>query len=187
MLNPELFECLLSMKSEGLIRYIGVNTHYRDDLNEIAKHPEIFDMVLTDCNLLQLDRFEDIEKMTQAGIGVAVGTVLAQGHLVNRKVGSFMNGSFFWYLARTLIKPTTKDFSRHSSAMRKVLRTIPEMSGAQAAFAFLLENPNISSCLFGTTSTRNLREVIEASGKQLTPESKQRIRAAYAQMKSLSR
>jgi len=187
MLNDELFDCLLSLKAKGLIRSIGVNTHFRDDLVELIKYPQIFDMVLIDCNLLQLDRFEIIGKLKAAGIGVVVGTVLAQGHLVSKKVGSFKNGSFFWYLARTLIKPTTKEFSRSSARMRDVLSSLKEMSAAQAAFSYLLDNQDISSCLFGTTNPANLMEVIEASDKKLLPESRKRIEEAYAMSQSLSR
>lgn len=187
MLNDELFNCLLSLKKKGLIRSIGVNTHFRGDLVEIMRYPEIFDMVLIDCNLLQLDRFEIIEKLKAAGIGVVVGTALAQGHLVSKKIGSLKNGSFFWYLARTLIKPTTKEFSRSSSRMRDVLSSLKEMSAAQAAFSYLLDNPNISSCLFGTTNPENLKEVIAASERILLPESKKRIEEAYAMSQSLSR
>lgn len=187
LLNDELFDCLLSLKRRGLIRCIGVNTHFRNDLLEIIKYPEIFDMVLIDCNLLQLDRFEIIDKLNVAGIGVVVGTVLAQGHLVRRKIGSISNGSFFWYLARTLIKPTTKDFHRSSQPMREVLSSIEEMTPAQSAFAYLLENSNIASCLFGTTSGKNLLEVTSASGKRLSEHSKHEIQAAYAKLTSLSR
>jgi aryl-alcohol dehydrogenase-like predicted oxidoreductase len=187
MLNEDLFRCLLSLKEKGLIRHIGINTHFESDLLEIIKYPHIFDMVLIDCNLLSLDRFDIIEKLRLAGIGVVVGTVLAQGHLVSRKIGSIRNGSFFWYLARTLIKPTTKDFARTSSGMRKVLASIKEMSAAQAAFAYLLENKHISSCLFGTTNPRNLKEIVAVSGKSLTEDSKQKIEYAYSKIGSLSR
>jgi aryl-alcohol dehydrogenase-like predicted oxidoreductase len=187
VLNQALFDCLLSLKDRGLIRSIGVNTHFRRDLVEIIKHPDVFDMVLIDCNLLQLDRYEIIQKLADAGLGVVVGTVLAQGHLVSRKIGSIHNGSFFWYLLRTLIKPTTKDFSRTSAGMRKVLSKITEMSASQAAFAYLLQNPNISSCLFGTTNLDNLREVVAASGKRLSEPSQKAIEQAYSRIKSLSR
>jgi aryl-alcohol dehydrogenase-like predicted oxidoreductase len=187
MLNQAMFDCLLSLKERGLIRSIGVNTHFRNDLLQIMKHPDVFDMVLIDCNVLQLDRFEIIEKLVQAGIGVVVGTVLAQGHLVRRKIGSVRNGSYFWYLARTLIKPTTKDFAKSSDDMRKVLGSMKEMSAAQAAFAYLLQNPNISCCLFGTTKAANLEEIIAASGKQLSEDSRRAIERAYSMNRSLSR
>lgn len=187
MLNDELFACLRSLKERGLIRHIGVNTHFKSDLLEIMRFPDVFDMVLIDCNLLQLDRFEIIESLQKAGIGVVVGTVLAQGHLAGRKVGSIMNGSFFWYLARTLIKPTTKEFAKASAEMRKVLASIDEMSPAEAAFAYLLENKNISSCLFGTTNQRNLEQIIAVSGKRLSEDSKRKIATAFSTMTSLSR
>jgi len=187
MLNQELFDCLMSLKKRGLIRLIGVNTHFREDLVKIIEHNHIFDMVLIDCNVLQLDRFEIIQKLSDAGIGVVVGTVLAQGHLVSRKIGSFANGSFFWYLARTVIKPTTKDFFRSSSEMRSTLASIKEMSPAQAAFAYLLDNANISSCLFGTTNQHNLADVLAASGKRLSEDSRKKIEASYSKIKSLSR
>ncbi len=187
MLNKELFDCLLSLKKRGLIRYVGVNTHFRDDLLKIIENNNIFDMVLIDCNLLQLDRFEIIQSLSEAGIGVVVGTVLAQGHLISKKIGSIRSGSFFWYLARTLIKPTTKEFAKSSSDMRKILRSIKEMSPAQAAFSYLLENNNIASCLFGTTNLKNLNEIISASGKKLAVNSKQRIEESYNKIESLSR
>jgi aryl-alcohol dehydrogenase-like predicted oxidoreductase len=71
--------------------------------------------------------------------------------------------------------------------MRKVLRSIEEMSAAQAAFSYLLENPNIASCLFGTTDVSNLREVIAASDKRLTERSRQEIEREYSRFRSLSR
>jgi aryl-alcohol dehydrogenase-like predicted oxidoreductase len=186
-MGDDIFNCLLSLRQEGLVRYVGINTHFRDDLLTIIKYPDVFDMVLIDCNVLQLDRYEIIQKLRQGGIGVVVGTVLAQGHLVSRKIGSIRNGSFFWYLARTLIKPTTREFARSSTAMREALSSITEMTAAQAAFAYLLENQDIASCLFGTTNMANLLEVISAPEKKLTPQSKSIIWDTYERNKSLSR
>lgn len=184
----ELFDCLLSLKERGLVKHIGINTHFHDEFLEVLKYPEIFEMVLLDCNVLQLDRYEDIARLSAAGMGVAVGTVLGQGHLIRKaKIGSFRDGSFFWYFLRTMIKPTTRAFQQNARRMREVLTSIPEMTAAQAAFAYLLENPDISSCMFGTTSIRNLEEVAAASGRKLTEESRRRIADAYAAGPTLSR
>jgi aryl-alcohol dehydrogenase-like predicted oxidoreductase len=185
--NDELFDRLLSLKKRGLIRAIGVNTHFHDEMLMVAERPDVFDMVLIDCNLLQLDRYAVIQTLTDKGIGVVVGTVLAQGHLIRRKIGSIRNGSFFWYLARSIIKPTTRDFQKQGGGMRKVLAGITEMSPSQAAFAHLLSNPNICSCVLGTTSVGNLMEVVATSGKSLTQESQMKINRAFASAKSLSR
>jgi aryl-alcohol dehydrogenase-like predicted oxidoreductase len=173
--SDQLARCLQELKRKGLVRCVGVNTHFKDDLIFVSSLPDVFDMVLTDCNVLQLERYEIIEVLTKKGIGVVVGTVLAQGHLVKRKVGSIHDGSFFWYLARTILKPTTRDFSKYSKPMRKVLSSIPEMSAAQAAFSYILENTNISSCIFGTTNLKNLYEVAESPNKKLTDQSKKKI------------
>lgn len=184
----ELFDCLRSLKERGLVRHVGINTHFHEEFIEVLKYPDIFEMVLLDCNVLQLDRYEDIARLQQLDMGVAVGCVMGQGHLVRKvKIGSFRDGSFFWYLLRTVIKPTTRAFRNNASRMREVLTSIPEMTAAQAAFAYLLENPHIASCMFGTTNVKNLQEVVEASGQSLSEESRRRIRAAYEAGPSLSR
>lgn len=183
----ELFDKLLSLRDRGLIRYIGINTHFESEMRMVLDHADIFDMILIDCNLLQLDRYSIIEEMAQQGIGVAIGTVLAQGHLVSKKIGAIRNGSFFWYLARTLLKPTTRDFRKNSSAMRAALATVSEMSAAQAAFVYMLRNDNIASCIFGTTSVDNLTDVLQAPNLQLSDESIARIENAAPKIAPLSR
>lgn len=183
----ELADRLLKMKQDGLIRHIGVNTHFISDLEFILTRRDIFEMVLIDCNVLQLDRFDIIDRLSTAGIGVIVGTVLAQGHLVGRKIGSISNGSFFWYFARTLLKPTTRDFHRVAPGMRNLLRKVPEATAAQAAFAYLLTNPSISSCVFGTSSLKNLIDVAQAPEKNLSESTLSAIRSQYEKYPSLSR
>jgi aryl-alcohol dehydrogenase-like predicted oxidoreductase len=74
------------MKENGMFRYLGVNTHEESVMNYISKRPELFDMVLLDYNVLQLDREPIINKLHKSGIGVLAGTVLAQGHLVKGKI-----------------------------------------------------------------------------------------------------
>lgn len=187
LLNDEVFQCLDDMKSEGLVKSVGVNTHFKADLEAIAKHPDVFDMVLIDANVLQLDRKEIIQTLTDAGIGVAVGTVLAQGHLVSRKIGSLRDLSFFWYLARTLIKPTTKDFARAAAPMRRALRSIDGVSPAQAAFAYMLRDPNVATCVFGTTNLDNLLDAVAASEIELPQHHVDQINRVAASIPSLSR
>lgn len=177
--SEPLLERLARLKQRGLFKYLGVNTHKEADMLFIAQHPEIFDMVLIDYNVLQLDREPIIDRLHAAGIGVVAGTVLAQGHLVKSKIGSISNGSFFWYLARSLLRPSSRRLARYSSPMRKALASIPHLSPAQAAFAYILGNKKVSSCVFGTTNISNLIEVIEAVDKQLDENSRLKIRDTY--------
>ena len=177
--TDELLGRLLNMKRKGMFRYLGINTHTTADILFVSKHPEIFDMILIDYNVLQLDREKLISTLDQAGVGVVAGTVLAQGHLIKGKIGSIRTGSFFWYLARTILKPSSRKMAQASKYMRNVLSLISEMSPAQAAFAFILENKKISSCVFGTTNLNNCLEIIDSSGMKLSEGNITRIRECF--------
>jgi aryl-alcohol dehydrogenase-like predicted oxidoreductase len=183
-ITDELIGRLSVMKKKGIYRYLGINSHTLSELEYISMHPEIFDMVLLDYNVLQLDREEVIDKLHEAGIGVVAGTVLAQGHLVKGQIGSIKNGSFFWYLARSSLKTTSRRLVRASRDMRNVLSSIPEMSPAQAAFAYILSNTKISSCVFGTTSVHNCIEIIETSGKRLSENNMLAIRRSFERLEN---
>ncbi|MDR7208643.1 aldo/keto reductase [Flavobacterium piscis] len=178
-INQQLIDCLLNLKQRGLFNYLGVNSHNEKDLEYISKSPEIFDMVLLDYNVLQLDRNSIIEKLANEEIGIIAGTVLAQGHLIKGKNGSIKTGSFFWYLARAILKSSSRQLQKNSKHMRETLSRITEMSPSQAAFSYILENKFISSCVFGTTNLNNLIEIIETSGKSLNNENKKAIWESY--------
>ena len=55
-ITEPLIERLLIMKENGMFRYLGINTHNEDVMKFISERPELFDMVLIDYNVLQLDR-----------------------------------------------------------------------------------------------------------------------------------
>ncbi len=181
-ITPQLIERLASMKEKGMFRYLGVNTHSESDMYYLSKHADIFDMVLIDYNVLQLDREPVINALSQAGIGVVAGTVLAQGHLVEGKIGSLRSFADLWYLARATIKPTGRLFSRNSKKMREALSTSNSMTATQAAFAYILENQGISSCVFGTTRIPNLIEIIEATEKTLDANCKSAIQKSFQEL-----
>lgn len=183
-ITDELIDRLSAMKKKGMYRYLGINSHTKSELEYISRHSEIFDMVLLDYNVLQLDREEVIDTLHESGIGVVAGTVLAQGHLVRGQIGSIKNGSFFWYLARSLIKTTSRRLSRASREMRDVLSSISEMSPAQAAFAYILSNTKIASCVFGTTNINNCIEIIETSGKRLSESNMLVIRESFERLRN---
>ncbi|MEQ9071590.1 MAG: aldo/keto reductase, partial [Gimesia chilikensis] len=171
-----------ALKARGMIRCLCVNSHSAADLLYIYDHPDLFDMVLLDFNVLQLDREPVIRKLAEAGIGVVAGTVLAQGHLVAGKIGSFKSTADLWYLARALLKSTGRQFSRNAQPMREALATVENLTPAQAAFAYVLANPDISSCVFGTTKIKNLSEILAASEQSLSAEVRAAIRNTFEQI-----
>jgi len=178
-LNEGLLDTLLDLKSDGIIKSLGVNTHNLEDMEYILENSSNFDLVLLDYNVLQLDREDIIEKLANAGVGVLAGTVLAQGSLVKGKIGSIKSMADLWYLARALIKPASRALLRKSKPMRKTLAEIENMNSAQAAVSYVLNNKNISSCIFGTTKRKNLIEIIESTEKEITAEGLSRIINTY--------
>lgn len=178
-ITEPLVERLLTMKEKGLFRCLGINTHSIGEMVFVCEHPEIFDVILIDYNVLQLDRDEIIHDLHRAGIGVIAGTVLAQGHLVNRNSGKIRSLADIWYLARTLLKPSSRCLQRNAKEMQKALMTSNVMSGAQAAFAYILENKQISSCVFGTTSRKNLLEILETPNLLLDERCRSAVRESF--------
>jgi aryl-alcohol dehydrogenase-like predicted oxidoreductase len=182
-ITEPLIERLLIMKENGMFRYLGINTHNEGVMEFISKRPELFDMVLIDYNVLQLDREPIICKLYEAGIGVVAGTVLAQGHLVHGKIGSIKTTADVWYFARALLKSTGRILSRNSKEMRQTLSMLNDMTAAQAAFAYVLDNVKISSCVFGTTNLSNLHEIINSSDLVLKESNKLLIQKTFKALK----
>lgn len=178
-----LVEKLINMKERGFFRYLGINTHHENVMNFICRSPVFFDMVLLDYNVLQLDREPIISKLNNAGIGVVAGTVLAQGHLINGKIGKIKSLADLWYLARAILKPTSRILYKNSFGMRKTLSMLSGMTAAQGAFVYILCNKEISSCVFGTTSLPNLNEILETADLELDAKNKLEILNSFESLK----
>ncbi|EXI75971.1 MAG TPA: aldo/keto reductase [Candidatus Accumulibacter phosphatis] len=178
-ISQPLLETLYAMKQRGMYRYLGINTHSEPDMGFVARHPGIFDMALIDYSVLQLDREPVIDQLAAAGTGVVAGTVLGQGHLIKGKIGTIRTPADLWYLARAWLRPSGRQLRRISAEMRETLSAVAEMSPAQAAVAYVLANPGISSCVFGTTRVANLHEIVDAVDKRLAIDSVQAIRRSF--------
>jgi aryl-alcohol dehydrogenase-like predicted oxidoreductase len=80
-----------------------------------------------------------------------------------------------WYAARGLLR-------HRREVLRGVrfgfLNRLPGMTGAQAALAYVLANPDVSCAVFGTTRMGHLTQNLAASGMRLPDETVNRIRAA---------
>jgi aryl-alcohol dehydrogenase-like predicted oxidoreductase len=63
--------------------------------------------------------------------------------------------------------------------MREALSSSTNMTAAQAAFAYILENQQIASCVFGTTKISNLLEVIDTVDKTLDKDLKLEIQKSF--------
>lgn len=179
LITDELLDRLMLMRQRGMFRMLGINTHREADMLHIAGLADVFDIALIDLNVLQLDRLATVRKLHAAGVAVLAGTVLAQGHLIDGKIGRLRRPADLWYFSRTLLRKESRQFVNAASEMRKALGAVPGLSQAQAAMAYILSIPEVSSCVFGTTDASNLLEIISASGKRLSAQDESHIWTAY--------
>ena len=78
-----------------------------------------------------------------------------------------------WYAARALAKHRDELFRGSRFGF---LHRLPDITGSQAALAYVLANPHVSSAVFGATRPAHLAENLQASGVSLTEPVMARIR-----------
>jgi aryl-alcohol dehydrogenase-like predicted oxidoreductase len=162
-ITDELVGRLQQMKRRGMTRFIGINTHKEPVMRHIANMPGAFDLALIDFNIAQSERLPAIQMLHGAGIGVMVGNVLAQGHLIPGKIGHIRSLADIFYLLRAVIKKDSRRLAKMARAARPSITG--NLSSAQTAIAYALNVPEITSCIFGTTKLANLAEIAETSSK----------------------
>ncbi len=172
-INDELIDELLKLKSEGLVRAIGVNS-FEDDVLEKVLGLDVFDFVMPDYNILCKEREPLIEKLNAKGISVIAGAALADS-LYSNRVFKVKGIKDLWYLARALKNfrgKLVKGFSY------RFVNNVPDITASQIALAYVLANAKISSAVFGTTSENHLLENLGAASVNLPDEIMRRICAA---------
>ena len=172
-LTPALFEALEGLRSRGLVRAFGVNS-FDPGLIELALGLPTFDVVMVDYNVMRPERAPLIHRARAAGKGVLAGMALGMGH-PGGQVRRLRGVQDVWYLLRAL-KNHRVDIAR--GRRFKFLDETPGMSGAQAALAYVLENPDIACAVVGTTRVGHLRDNMAASGLELPTSIRTRITQA---------
>lgn len=175
-LNDGLLATLEGMKREGLVRALGLNSFDPMVIEHAIAEP-VFDVVMVDYNVLRPERAPLIARAGAAGKGVLAGMPLAMGH-TGLKIARLKGPQDLWYAARGL--------ARHRREVRKglafrFLHRLPDITGSQAALAYVLADPNVSAAVVGTTRVAHLIEDVAASGLRLSPEVLERIGRAQAQ------
>ena len=177
-ISDDLVHALQQLRQRGLVRSVGINTHTAATLAWMVAHPDTFDVVLLDYNVLQQDREPLIDALHAAGIGVLAGTVLAQGHLLppRLRLPRLADG---WYLARAWLKPSSRQLMRSARRMRHAVAAVTSQAPAQTAFAYVLQHPGIASTVLGSTRVAGLEQVLRTDPTALTPTERSRLVAAF--------
>jgi aryl-alcohol dehydrogenase-like predicted oxidoreductase len=155
--TPDLLETLAGLRREGIVRFVGVNSFDADVIRHALTFA-IFDSFMIEYNVLKKRNAVLIEEIAAANRAVLIGTPIAQA-LFMRRLFRPTGLKAGWELLRAL-----KNHRRElRTAFRyRFLERVPEMTGAQIALAFVLQQKNISTAVFNTTSPLHLAQNIAA-------------------------
>ena len=174
-LDEAMLAALEDLKARGLVRAVGLNS-FDPAVIDHAIGLSAIDVVMVDYNVLRPEREPLIARAAAAGKGVLAGMPLAMGH--TRALLARLRGpQDLWYAARALARHRG-ELSR--GARFRFLHRVPDMTGSQAALAYVLANPNVSAAVFGATRPAHLRENLAASGLVLPQAVMAKIRAAQS-------
>jgi len=156
-LNSDVVDCLASLKKEGLIRHSGVNSFDKAVLNKVVPMP--FDVVMPQYNIFDVSCRDQVIALKSAGKTVVGATALGQG-IVSLTSLLPSNPKKLWYLLRLLKNDPLFLFTRAGARGR-----LASFSGSalQGAISFLLQTPELTSSIFGTTSLVHLMENLDAA------------------------
>jgi aryl-alcohol dehydrogenase-like predicted oxidoreductase len=172
-LTDDLRAALQGLKARGLVRALGINSFDPAVIDHAIGLPD-FDVVMVDYNVLRPEREPLIARAAAAGKGVLAGMALAMGH-TGGQVAKIRAPRDLWYAARGLLRHRREvaEGARFGFLHRRV-----EMTGSQAALAFVLANRDVACAVVGTTRMAHLSENLAASGLVLPPDLMDRIRSA---------
>lgn len=161
-----------SLKSNGTVKAIGINTFDTDVLEYVCRQ-KLFDFVMLDYNILRQDREPLIERLSANDIGIIAGAPLAQS-LYSNRVYHMQKKNDIWYLLRAC-----KNFRGHMMYGRRFrfVNEVSDFSGSQLALRYVLDNPRISSAVFGSVNTDHLIENVGAADIEMPEAVRRRIQA----------
>jgi len=156
-LSSELYNELELLISEGKIHHAGVHSSSAVVINEV-KDINCFSVFLADYNLMRSSFENTISAIDNSGKGFIAATPLAQ-MLFTNKIFFPTSKKGLWYLARALKnrrKQLLNGFKLRFAG--KVAKVAPEA----VAIQFVLNNPKVTSAIFGTTQKKNIANNIKS-------------------------
>lgn len=176
--SPELANVLISLKHEGLIKSIGVNTHDIELMEHISSGKfDYISRVMIDYNLVQQDRCRVIDQFMNSGILVSAGTALCQGLLLQSPLSLFLRSRSLFYLFRLLFKSSSRRFLAPCSIARKIISDHFAEYSPYVPLAFLLQDERIESIPVGMLSKSSIDSNLFASSLNLDSEQISRVSA----------
>ena len=172
-LTPQYLKEIHRLKEEGLAKAVGVNT-FDTDVLEYIRDTQCVDFVMPDYNIMRQDREALLSQLHEKGIGVIAGAPLAESLYTNR-VFKIRKPKDLWYLARALANHRGKIIQGQKY---RFVNDVPGMTGAQVVLRYVLDNPNVTSAVFGCTTPSHLSDNAKAADITLPPDVTARIKNA---------
>jgi aryl-alcohol dehydrogenase-like predicted oxidoreductase len=168
-LRPPLLEALEGLKAEGLVQFIGINS-FDPEVIRLGLTLPLFDSFMIEYNLIHKANATLLDEIAASGAAAIIGSPIAQA-LFRR---SFWPTSpkAAWELGRALVRHRA-DLS--AARAYEFLNHLPDMTGAQAALAYVLRSSQVAAAVFATTSPSHLRLNIAAAGMVLPDDLARRI------------
>ncbi|MEM7054882.1 MAG: aldo/keto reductase [Pseudomonadota bacterium] len=170
-LTDELLTALEQLKQQGKARLIGINANDRIIQHAIAREP--FDVLMPFISLLEPDHKQLARHAADAGQAVLAAGPLARMLFAPPLASWLTRPSGLWYLARALRHPRSMRW-RKMRALHSILKH-QGWTSAQLALAWILEQPGISSAVFGTTKPEHVSELTAASQRALPSAIRQKL------------
>ena len=164
-LVPDFLGGLERLRGRGLFQRLGVNSFDPAVIEAALALPEI-DTVMVDINVLRPARVALAARAAAAGKGVLAGMPLAMGHTAPKSWRNLRLRDA-WYLARAL-----KNHRADRAAGRRFrfLHGRTDITGSQAALAWVLGVEGVSAAVVGTTRLAHLEDAAAAPGLALPAE-----------------
>jgi aryl-alcohol dehydrogenase-like predicted oxidoreductase len=170
-LGEPLLDTLAGLKAEGLVRFVGINS-FDPAVTRLGLTLPVFDSFMVEYNLIRKERAALLAEIAAAGQAAIVGSPIAQALFRASMLPTSPKRA--WEFGRALI--------RHPADLRAAraygfLNRLPDMTGAQAALAYVLRSRMLATAVFATTSMEHLQLNIAAARMALPDEVAARIEA----------
>jgi aryl-alcohol dehydrogenase-like predicted oxidoreductase len=170
-LTDELLDTLSRLKSEGKILHLGVNSFDMGVIAHVMTLPQ-FGAVMIDYNIFRPERAAIIKQLSARRFGILAGMALGGGLYRRRPISGIRD---LWYVARA--------WKNHQAELRRAkgfqfINDEAGVSGGEIALAWVLQNPDVSCAVIGTTRMAHLLDNLRASGRVISADVARKIAAA---------
>ena len=160
--DPLFLDCLSKLKSTSAVYNLGVNTHDFLVMCHMIDNASIWDQVMVDYNLVQLNRELLFNSFSEKSIKVWAGTALCQGFLLQNLFSLGLRTRSASYLGRAFMHKPTRILRKRVNVLRQIIQhNYPEYASI-LPLLFVLSNEMVSYVPVGMLSEYSIQRNVSA-------------------------